>query len=297
MATHESAWQVAEPSGIGGRVAAVVVEYHSGVALERCIESLLAAGVASVVVVDNGDALVARVEERRGTTIRFVTPGRNLGFGGGVNEGARHVESDLLLVCNPDIVLESGSLSLMGAALDSDSEGGLVGPALLDESGNVRQSARAFPSISRSWRQAITGLVHPGGRHSTAYRAGNWIASASGVVDWVTGACMLVRRDAFDAVGGFDDTYFLYVEEVDLCWRLQRAGWRVLYEPAARVTHIGGVSTAPRPYRAIYAHHRSLWRFARLSASGRERLALPLVALALAARFAVACLVRLPQRN
>jgi N-acetylglucosaminyl-diphospho-decaprenol L-rhamnosyltransferase len=112
-------------------------------------------------------------------------------------------------------------------------------------------------------------------------------------VDWVTGACFLVRRVAFDSVGGFDERYFMYVEEVDLCWRLARAGWRTGYESSARVLHLAGVSTATVPYQMIAAHHLSLWRFARETACGWERLLLPFVAVGIGARFAAVSLRRI----
>jgi N-acetylglucosaminyl-diphospho-decaprenol L-rhamnosyltransferase len=99
----------------------------------------------------------------------------------------------------------------------------------------------------------------------------------------------MTRRLAFDSVGGFDESYFMYVEDVDLCWRLGRAGWRTRFEPAAEVVHFQGVSTSRRPYRMLVAHHRSLWRFARRSSSGRDRALLPLVAAGLVARCALAC--------
>jgi N-acetylglucosaminyl-diphospho-decaprenol L-rhamnosyltransferase len=113
------------------------------------------------------------------------------------------------------------------------------------------------------------------------------------VADWVSGASFLIRRDVFEAVGGFDEAYFMYVEDVDLCWRAHRAGWDVVYEPAARVVHEQGRSTSRHPYRMLVAHHRSILRFANRSTEGRERLLLPLVALALAARLALASLERL----
>src|SRR5207248_4889307 len=93
---------------------------------------------------------------------------------------------------------------------------------------------------------------------------------------------------AYETVGGFDEHYFMYVEDVDLCWRLGRAGWKVGYEPAGRVVHSGAVSTNQAPYRMILEHHRSLWRFARTSTEGPRRLALPAVAAGLTARTALA---------
>jgi N-acetylglucosaminyl-diphospho-decaprenol L-rhamnosyltransferase len=111
-------------------------------------------------------------------------------------------------------------------------------------------------------------------------------------VDWVTGACLLVRSDAFRQIGGFDDRYFLYVEEVDFCWRLHDAGWQVLYEPRARVTHTGGVSTSAHPYRAIAIHHRSLWLFIRRTTSGADRAALPVIGMGLVVRCGFACVLQ-----
>ena len=106
-------------------------------------------------------------------------------------------------------------------------------------------------------------------------------------MDWVSGACLLARRAAWDAVQGFDPSYFMYMEDVDLCWRVRRAGWEVGYEPAAVVTHIQGVSANQRPYRMLAAHHRSMWRFARATTTGIRRAALPVIGAGLVARMAV----------
>jgi N-acetylglucosaminyl-diphospho-decaprenol L-rhamnosyltransferase len=111
---------------------------------------------------------------------------------------------------------------------------------------------------------------------------------ATSPVDWVSGACFMARRRALDELGGFDESYFMYLEDVDLCWRAHRAGWTVAYVPTAVVTHVQGVSTAGHPYRMLVAHHRSAFRFAARTAEGRHRVALPGVALILAARLALA---------
>jgi N-acetylglucosaminyl-diphospho-decaprenol L-rhamnosyltransferase len=94
-------------------------------------------------------------------------------------------------------------------------------------------------------------------------------------VDWVSGCAVWLRRDALDAVGGWDERYFMYVEDVDLCARLRGAGYRVRYEPAGNVQHVQGASTARRPYRMIVEHHRSLWRFARVRFTGWRAALLP----------------------
>jgi N-acetylglucosaminyl-diphospho-decaprenol L-rhamnosyltransferase len=98
----------------------------------------------------------------------------------------------------------------------------------------------------------------------------------------------LIRREAWTAIGGFDPSYFMYMEDVDLCWRLREHGWRVGYEPAAGVIHIQGVSAGQHPYRMLLEHHRSMWRFARRTTDGPKRAALPVVLVGLAGRLLVA---------
>ena len=135
---------------------------------------------------------------------------------------------------------------------------------------------RARPVRHLRPRQPVHPLLPPG--HSWTGRSG------TRAVDWVSGACFLVRRSAFEQVGGFDEAYFMYAEDVDLCWRLGRAGWTVAYLPTAEVTHLQGVSTDRHPYRMILEHHRSLLRFAGRSSRGWRRALLPLVALGIGAR-------------
>jgi N-acetylglucosaminyl-diphospho-decaprenol L-rhamnosyltransferase len=275
-------------------VAAVVVNYNAGGALIECVASLQREGVQDIVVVDNGstDDSLERLAEK-GPAVRVLRTDRNLGYGGGVNFGVQQTEEELLLVCNPDLVLQAGALGAMAERLALDQSLGLVGPALVTPTGDLHPSGRAFPAVRRSTLQAALGLLLPRNGYSRRYREANRARAATGIVDWVTGACFLVRRDAFDAVGGFDDRYFMYVEEVDLCWRLARAGWRTAYEPSARVLHLAGVSTAAVPYRMIAAHHLSLWRFARRTTSGPDELLLPVVAIGIAGRCAAVSLRRL----
>lgn len=261
-------------------VAAVVVAYNSGHVLTECVQSLRAAGLGEIVVVDNAstdDSVAAAASAV--PRIKVVTSPRNAGFGGGVNRGVATTETEFVLVCNSDITVERSGLECLVDRLAGDPRAALVGPQLCRPDGTPSVSARAFPTLGRSWRQAFAHVLRPEGRTARRYAARNSnIAAGGGEVDWVTGACFLARREAFEAIGGFDESYFMYVEEVDLCWRLHRAGWRVLHEPRARVFHVGGASAARRPYAMIVAHHRSLWRFARRTSEGAARLALPLVA-------------------
>lgn len=273
--------------------AAVIVNYNSGEALVGCVASLRANGVDRIVVVDNAST-DGSIELLQGEDARaeVVATGANLGFGGGVNRGLALVAEPVVLVCNPDVVLERGAVDTLVGTLVGDPSLALAGPRLVDAEGRTVQSARAFPTVGRSTVQAFAGVLRPSGRLSRRYQGANRELARTGRVDWVTGACFAARSDALRAVGGFDEGYFLYVEEVDLCWRLAAAGWGVAYEPAAKAMHIGGHSAKARPYKMIVEHHKSLWRFAKRTTTGPARLALPVVA----AGIGVRCLLALARR-
>jgi N-acetylglucosaminyl-diphospho-decaprenol L-rhamnosyltransferase len=151
--------------------------------------------------------------------------------------------------------------------------------------GTLYPSVRRFPDLAVATGHAFVGLVWPANPFTRRYRMLDWDHDHPAPdVDWVGGACLLVRRAAFDVIAGFDEGYFMYVEDVDLCWRLHQAGWRVGYEPGGRVVHALGASSRLMPYRMIAEHHRSLLRFARKSSTGRRRALVPVVAAGLAAR-------------
>ncbi|MDA8048396.1 MAG: glycosyltransferase family 2 protein [Actinomycetota bacterium] len=282
--------------GIGpDAVAAVVVSYNSRRHLEVCLASLAQAGVDRLVVADNSSADGSQaVAEAAGA--EWLPTGGNLGYGRAANLGAGApgaAAADYLLICNPDIEARPGSVAALVRALEADPALGAVGPRLSNSDGSLYPSARTFPDLVDAMGHGLLGLVAPTNRFTRRYRLLDWDHSSAARVDWVSGACFLVRRSAWNQVGGFDPAFFMYMEDVDLCWRLGRAGWAVGYEPAAEVVHVQGVSADLHPYRMLLAHHRSMWLFARRTTRGHRRLALPLVAGGLMARFVVASARRL----
>ena len=267
---------------MGHQLSAVIVNYRSASHVVSCAASLRADGVDEIVVVDNdsGDgcaAVLASVDP----DARFVAMDRNRGYGAAANRGVRETTGSAVLVCNPDLVVHPGTVAALADALDEPAVGA-AGPRIDRPDGTRYPSARAFPSIIDAAGHGFIGLISAENPFSRRYLRPE--AEASGPVDWISGACMAVRRDAFDAVGGFDESFFMFMEDVDLCWRLGRAGWHVTYEPGARVTHLEGVSRETAPYRMILAHHRSLFRYAWRTTTGRERWWLPVVAAGLAVR-------------
>ena len=280
-----------ERVGISKNLSAVVVNYNAGEAIAACLESLRQSGISDIVVVDNGsvDGSVELVESLEHPP-RLLLPRHNLGYGKAANLGAASSAGELIFICNPDLVVEPDAIARLAEALHARPDAAVAGPMLFEHYGSVYPSGRSFPSLGDSLGHGFAGLFWPDNPWTRRYRLLGQDQHTARDADWVSGAGFLVRRTAFDAVGGFDEAYFMYVEDADLCWRLHRAGWAVVYEPAARIVHEQGLSTSRHPYRMLLSHHRSIWRFALRTSTGRDRLMLPLVGLALCARLALASL-------
>ena len=277
------------------RVAAVVVNYNAGDYLLDCVRSLRGAGVVHLVVADNAstDASVAALRTAD-PAATVVETGGNFGYGGGVNRGAAAAprDADVLLVCNADVVVESAAVKTMVDALDAEPQVGIVGPRIDNTDGTLYPSARTIPGPVDAMGHAFLGLVMPNNRFTRRYRLLDWDHSSARRVDWISGACFAIRRTVFDQLGGFNEDYFMYLEEVDLCNRARELGAGVLYEPAARVVHVGGVSTKHLPYRMLFEHHRSVLRWWWSSHRWPMRALVPVVAAGLGVRLLLAFGVR-----
>lgn len=271
-----------------GKVGAVVVNHNAGPSLGRCVESLVASGVAEVVVVDNdsSDGSLRHLVERF-PAVPIYRTGKNLGYGSAANIGRKMLDVDYVIVSNPDLLVDLRATSTLVAYLEGHPEAAVVGPRIVSADGTPYPSARAFPNLVDALGHALLSVIWPDNRFSRRYRMEGQ-PRAAGTVDWVSGAFVVVRSSAFDAVGGFDEGYFMYVEDLDLCWRLRALGWRTAYEPAAAVCHRGGLSSGRHPVRMLVAHHRSTWRFACRSLAGPGRLLLPAVAVVLGVRLGMA---------
>jgi N-acetylglucosaminyl-diphospho-decaprenol L-rhamnosyltransferase len=273
------------------RLAHVVVTFEAGDLLLDCVRSLLAdtsAGTPEIVVVDNGssDGSVAALRAAH-PEATVIDPGTNVGYSGAANRGIAATTAAVVAVANADLAVEPGMAAAMLARFDAEPELAALGPALLNPDGSQYPSARAHASNVDAVGHAVLGRVFPRNRFTRRYRQLDEQWDRARDVDWVSGALLFLRRTALDSVGGWDERYFMYMEDVDLCWRLRRLGWRVAYEPSGRATHVGGASTARHPYRMIAAHHRAVYRFAARRWRGPQRLLLLPAACFLTLRAAV----------
>jgi GT2 family glycosyltransferase len=211
-----------------------VVNWNTGGDLAVCVENLrLGVGgqVDEIVVVDNGssDDSVARLGTPSGVTV--VQAGQNLGFAAGANLGARHCRGPLLLFLNPDARLLPGAIHAAVDYLDGHPEVGILGPLLIDEHGAWQASAGRFSVLGHLLLDTRVARRPPRNPR---------------FVDWVHGAFLLVRRSLFERLGGFDERFFMYGEDMDLCARARAAGFRTAIVPEARAVHYGNRSGAVR---------------------------------------------------
>ena len=269
-------------------VSAVVVDYHTDQVLVECVDSLLANGVQEIVVVENGEvgSVPSSLLERG---VVLVSPGVNLGYGRGVNRGVALTRpTSYVLVSNPDVVVHHGAVAALVAFLDSHPKVALVGPEILRTDGTVYPSQRVFPNVWLAGLHAVLAPLWPGNPATARYRS----RRSDGTVDWVSGACFLVRRSAFELVGGFDERYFMFAEDMALCWELREHGFEVAATSDATVTHLEGVSRARASREMLVAHHRSALRFEVQTARGWRRVLVPLASLVLSLRLVLVLMAR-----
>jgi N-acetylglucosaminyl-diphospho-decaprenol L-rhamnosyltransferase len=272
-------------------VSAVVVSYNVRELLLECIASLKADGIEHIVVVDNASA-DGSAEAARSAGVEVVALDENVGFGSGANRGVARTSTPYVIVCNPDLEFGPGTNKALAEVLDLEPEVGIVAPRIETPDGRLYPSARTFPDMVDAAGHAFLHFVWRDNPFSRRYKMLDWDHDTACDVDWVAGTYFVARRTAWDQVGGFDEGFFMYLEDVDLCWRMKEAGWRTRYDPAALVVHAIGRSTDQTPYRMIAAHHRSLLRYAGKTMHGPRRALLPVVAAALGIRTLLAWVQR-----
>ena len=266
-------------------VGVVVINHNVGPALVDCLRSVVGQA-GDLVLIDNAsvdgstDAAAAAFP-----AIRVIRNERNTGFSAAANQGVRTVEGDPVVLLNPDATAAPGSVAALAAALAANPRAAVVGGLVRNPDGTVQPTKRAFPSLWHATLHGLVGVVWPNNPGTRAYTLADAAFDAPRRVDWVAMTAVAIRREAFDDIGGFDERFFFFVEDVDLCRRLADAGWEVWFEPRAEFVHIWGGSWTQRPLRFLALHQLNLYRYFRKHRRGAWVLAAPFVATGLALRF------------
>jgi N-acetylglucosaminyl-diphospho-decaprenol L-rhamnosyltransferase len=229
-------------------IAVVIVNYNTGEHLRACLSTVLAEAPSELLVVDNAssDGSVEMVQAEFPQVM--LQPNKtNLGYGAAANQAIANCRAGYVLLLNADTLLQPGALVALAAYLDEHPRAAVVGPRLVGSDGALQVSCYPFPTpLNTLVDISILGRLV---RYVPIFRKRHlrtWPHAHPRVVPWVKGAALAIRREAFDAVGGFDESFFMFTEEVDLCYRLNAVGWEIHFAPVTSIVHVGGASTIQR---------------------------------------------------
>ncbi len=267
-------------------MAAVIINFNTRDDLRRCLASLANAGAGEILVVDNGSTDGSQEMVRAEfPAVRLLDNPGNRGYSSACNCGIRATACDYVFILNSDTEFPD-DLGKLTQYMEAHPELGALGPMLLNGDGTLQMSCRKFPTISGSLWHGLLGDWLPDNRFTRKYHMKDFDHSLACEVDWVSGAAVLLRREALAQSGLFDEGYFMYVEDVDLCWRLRQSGWQVGYCPEVRVVHYIGRTSRQQSARMLLAHHRSMYRYFTKTEPGLKGMLLrPFILAGVATRF------------
>jgi len=254
------------------RISVVMVVYMTGEALAKSLDCVLAdPSVDELVVVDNGcqPAEAERLQRlaREGRLVLKTGQG-NIGFAKGANLGALTASGDVIVFLNPDAFLQPGCVAALAQEIEGRAAPCIVGGRVLNADGTEQRGARRGEITPMSALMSVSGLARSAGlRRYEVHWEADALPGQAVPTPTISGACFCMRREDFDRVGGFDEGYFLHVEDVDLCWRVRQAGGEVLFHPKAEVIHIGGTSKTS-PLKVEFHKGVGLGRYFRKRAEG-----------------------------
>ena len=251
-------------------VSAIIVNWNTKNLLHACLTSLQDDATAvrvETIVVDNGSRDgSAQMVARDFPGVQLLVNARNMGFAAATNRGMKQARGRYVLLLNSDAVVLPGAIQEMVRYMDAHPHVGAVGPRLRNGDRSPQSSMRDFPHLDRDAlailemeRWPLVGrIIWRYSRHTSLYGSDH---STTRDVDWVVGACLLLRREAIEHVGSLDEGYFFFAEEMDLCWRLRQHGWPIVFLASAEIVHLGGQSAARVPAARLTWHYAGLLRF------------------------------------
>lgn len=245
----------------------IIVNYNVSKFLHKCLKSIFKAQSKKrieVMVVDNASVDKSpEMVKRDFPQVKLLCNKRNLGFAKGANQGIKISQGEYIFLLNPDTSVRTDKLDKMIDFMDKNKEVGVCGPKMTDTRGNVQYSCRRFPNYltSISSSQSLLFKLFPGNPLSQKYLLTQKDTHQATEVDWVSGSALLARKDVLDGVGLLDENFFMYVEDVDLCYKVKRDGFKVIYYPLFEVEHLIGASTNQAKAKMIIQHHKSMYSF------------------------------------
>jgi GT2 family glycosyltransferase len=257
---------------VSPRISVIIVNYNAGLELSQCVQSVAETATdLEILVVDNdsGDQSIQQLhEEYHGEKkLTVLQNDKNLGFAVACNQGSRAAEGESFLYLNPDCIVEPETIPTLLHALQSKSDVGMVGGLILNHDGSEQRGCRR--AIPTPWKSLVNSLgLKPLARFNqklfSDFRLDSEpLPTESIAVDAISGACMLVSRQAFEDVGPMDEEYFLHCEDLDWCMRFGQRNWEILFVPQARLLHSKGSCSASRPVFVEWSKHRGMARFYR----------------------------------
>ena len=248
-------------------ISVVIVTHNCETFIKQCIGSLLFSGShpdMEIIAVDNasGDKTVELLRTDF-PNIKVIQNTKNLGFTKANNLGIKEAKGRYVFILNTDTEFLGGSLEEMIRFLDRNPGCGILGPKLLDNDGKIQLSCRAFPSYSAAFfnRYSLLTMIFPRSKYADIYLKANCSHDTIQQVDWVSGAAMVIRKECFLDIGNFDEEFFMYCEDIDICKRAKDKGWKVFYYPRLYFTHFIGGTLKRTSFSSILWHHQSIWHY------------------------------------
>ena len=258
-----------------------IVNHLSYNFLENCLSSIFENThniKFRIYIVDNvPDEEKMKMLKKR-DNIEVIFNEKILGFAENNNQVIKSLTARYILLLNPDCIILPNALDRLVEFMDNNKEIGIVGPKIFNRERKLQLSCRRFPE--RTISSQLAGLFHnnfigrlfPKNRFTKHYLMKDLDHNKTNEVDWVSGSCMVMRKEVIDKIGLLDEQYKMFVEDVDYCYRAKRSGWKIVYYPDAEVIHIGGCSTSKEPIKMIIEHHKSMYKFYKKNYMVRGRL-------------------------
>lgn len=240
----------------------ITVNWNTSAELRECLLSIAQEGFETIVIDNASSDDSVEMVKNNFPYVRLIENTENLGFAKACNQGIAVSKGRYVLLLNPDCIVQKGVLQGLVKFADENPDGGLFGPKILNLDGSTYYSCRRFPTLRAGiFRNTILGKYFPKNAYTRDYLMAEWDHSSPKDVDWLSGAALLIRRELLDEIGGLDERFFMYCEDVDIAYRAKQKGWRAVYYPGVSIIHARARSSDKKPNRMIIEFHKSMYRF------------------------------------